>query len=117
MQSRTDSLMESLTNVVIGFSINFIANILFLPLVLHVPVNLHELGLIGAIFTVISVVRSYALRRAFNGRTVWQAIKDRFGREPDVNWPDVFYPHPIVRAPWERAQQARQSVNRLIERP
>jgi hypothetical protein len=78
MQSRIDSLMEALTNVVIGFGINFVANVLFLPLVLHVPVNLGELGEIGVIFTVISVVRSYGLRRLFNGRTAWQALKDRF---------------------------------------
>jgi uncharacterized membrane protein (DUF485 family) len=79
-QTRTDSFMEAMTNVVIGFGINFIANILVLPTVLGVPVNLAELGTIGIIFTVISVVRSYTLRRMFNGRTVWQAIKDRFGR-------------------------------------
>jgi hypothetical protein len=78
MQSRTDSVMESLTNVVIGFGINFIANILILPAVLGVPVNLHELGLIGVFFTIVSVVRSYALRRIFNGRTVWQAIRSQF---------------------------------------
>jgi hypothetical protein len=78
MQTRTDSLMEALTNVVIGFGINFIANILILPVVLGVPVNLKELGMIGVLFTVVSVVRSYALRRAFDGRTPWQELKRAF---------------------------------------
>lgn len=67
--------MEALTNIVIGFAINAVANILILPAVLGVPVNLKELGLIGALFTIISVIRSYALRRAFNGHTPWEAIK------------------------------------------
>ena len=78
MQSRTDSQMEALTNVLVGFSINFVANILILPAVLGVPVNLRELGIIGILFTIVSVTRSYALRRAFNGRTVWQAIRSNF---------------------------------------
>ena len=74
-QTRTDSFMEAMTNVAIGFGINFVANILVLPAVLGVPVNLAELGTIGVIFTVISVVRSYTLRRLFNGRTVWAVIR------------------------------------------
>lgn len=86
-QTRTDSFMEALTNVAIGFGINFVANILVLPAVLGVPVNLTELGLIGVIFTVISVTRSYTLRRLFNGRSVWQAIKDRFFSSPARQMP------------------------------
>jgi hypothetical protein len=78
-QTRIDSFMESLTNVAIGFGINFAANVLILPAVLGVPVNFAELGLIGILYTIISVVRSYTIRRAFNGKPVWQAIR---GREP-----------------------------------
>lgn len=110
MQTRTDSLMEALANIVVGFTINFIANIIFLPMVLGVPINLHELGLIGAIFTVISLVRSYALRRLFNGRTIWQAIKDRFG-------PVLTIKDQAKRDYMEataRAEQARQRVLHLI---
>jgi hypothetical protein len=75
MQTRIDSFMESMTNVAIGFGINFAANVLILPVVLGVPVNLGELGFIGLLYTVISVVRSYALRRAFNGKSAWESIK------------------------------------------
>lgn len=78
-QTRTDSLMEALTNVAIGFGINFAANVVVLPAVLGIPVNFAELGLIGAIYTVISITRSYTLRRLFNGRSAWAAIKDRLG--------------------------------------
>jgi hypothetical protein len=97
-------MMESLTNVVIGFSINFVANVLVLPAVLGIPVNLKELGLIGIIFTVISVVRSYTLRRIFNGRSVWQAIKDHL----TIGQPPYLKP---------TAEQARLRVKQLIERP
>jgi hypothetical protein len=76
-QTRTDTFMEALTNVAIGFGINFVANIIILPAVLGVPVNLGELGTIGVLFTIISVTRSYTLRRLFNGRTVWAVIKGR----------------------------------------
>lgn len=76
-QARIDSFMESLTNVAIGFGINFAANVLILPAVLGVPVDFTALGLIGLLYTIISVVRSYTIRRVFNGRPVWQAITGR----------------------------------------
>jgi hypothetical protein len=77
MQTRLDSLMEALTNIVIGFAINAVANVLILPAVLGVPVDLKALGMIGALFTIISVVRSYVLRRVFNGKTPWQALRSQ----------------------------------------
>lgn len=75
MQSRLDSLAEALTNIVIGLFISTVANHIVLPAVLHIRLSLHDNILIGGIFTAISLVRSYALRRAFNGRSVWAAIK------------------------------------------
>lgn len=77
-QSRADSLMEAVVNVVIGLVISTIANHIILPLTLGVTPTLAENIAIGVAFTVISLVRSYALRRAFNGRSVWQTIKDQF---------------------------------------
>lgn len=77
-QSRTDSIMESLTNVAIGLVISTIANHLVLPAVLGVTPSLGQNVVIGVIFTIISLVRSYALRRAFNGRSVWTTIKSRW---------------------------------------
>lgn len=77
-QSRIDSLMEALTNVLIGFTINFIANAVILPWYLGVPFSWGGFAVLGLLYTCISVARSYLIRRAFNGRTVWQAIKDRW---------------------------------------
>jgi len=66
-QSRLGSLIEALANVVIGFAINWSANMLILPLFgFHVSGS-QAFG-IGVLFTVISIARSYALRRWFNAR-------------------------------------------------
>ena len=74
-QSRLDSLMEALTNIVIGLTISTIANHFVLPAILSVKMTLSQNVLIGVIFTAISLVRSYAIRRAFNGRSVWQGLR------------------------------------------
>lgn len=64
-QTRLGSFIESWANVVIGFAINWSANMLILPLFGFHVTGAQAFG-IGVIFTVISVVRSYALRRTFN---------------------------------------------------
>ncbi|WP_174544926.1 DUF7220 family protein [Sphingomonas asaccharolytica] len=84
MQSRTDSLMESLVNIVIGLVISTIANHWVLPAVLHVSMTFGQNFLISAIFTAISLARSYTLRRLFNGRSVWQAIAGLWRDRPAV---------------------------------
>ena len=66
-QTRLGSLIESLMNVVIGFTINFCANLLILPL-FGFHVTLGDNFLIGVLYTLISIVRSYAIRRWFEGR-------------------------------------------------
>lgn len=64
-QSRKMSLTESLANVAIGYAIAVTAQIAVFPLFgLYVP--LHDNLMIGLIFTVISIARSYILRRVFN---------------------------------------------------
>lgn len=65
MQSKLFSFIESLTNVVVGFLVAVTANLLVLPLFGFNP-NLSEATSIGVIFTLISLVRSYVLRRLFN---------------------------------------------------
>jgi hypothetical protein len=64
-QTRLGSFIESWANVVIGFAINWCANMAILPIFGFRVTGAQAFG-IGVIFTVISVVRSYALRRAFN---------------------------------------------------
>ena len=73
-QTRLGSLIEACINVVIGFWINFAANLLILPLFgWHVTVS-QNLAL-GAIYTAISIARSYAVRRWFNARIARAAAR------------------------------------------
>lgn len=68
-QSRKGSLTEALINVAIGFSINYCANLLVFPL-FGMHISMTDNVLLGAIYTVISIVRSYVIRRWFNGYIV-----------------------------------------------
>ena len=67
MQSKRESLVETLTNVSIGWFISFIANMLVLPLFGY-NINLTDGVLISIIFTVISIIRGYVVRRWFNSK-------------------------------------------------
>ena len=64
-QSRLSSFIESIANVMIGFWINFMANMLILPL-FGWHINVSQNIKIGIIYTAISIVRSYCIRRWFN---------------------------------------------------
>ena len=66
-QTRLGSLIEAIINVLIGFSINFGANMLIFPL-FGFQITPGANFALGLIYTVISVVRSYAVRRWFNAR-------------------------------------------------
>lgn len=79
-QSKLDSLMESLTNILVGLAVSFVANLLILPPLLGVEITAETNLLIGCFYTIVSLIRSYAIRRAFNGRSVWEAIKSAFRR-------------------------------------
>lgn len=64
IQSRFMSLVESVTNVVVGFGIAILTQALVFPIFgFHASMGEHLA--IAGLFTVVSVVRSYALRRAF----------------------------------------------------
>lgn len=67
-QTRFGSVVEAFANIAVGFSINFCANLLILP-IFYGPIasSASKAFSIGVIFTVISLVRSYVLRRWFNG--------------------------------------------------
>lgn len=68
-QSKLGSFVESWTNVAVGFSINYVANLVVLPWFGLAITASKALG-VGVVFTVISVTRSYLLRRWFNRKTV-----------------------------------------------
>lgn len=65
MQTRTQSLIESITNILIGYIVAVLSQVAIFPL-FGINVPLSDNLLIGAYFTVISLIRSYAVRRYFN---------------------------------------------------
>lgn len=65
MQSRWMSLMEAATNIVVGYGLAVLTQVLVFPL-FGLEVSLGENLGIGGIFTLISLVRSFVLRRLFN---------------------------------------------------
>ena len=72
-QSRVGSLVEVSINIFIGYWINFIANLLILPL-FGFHITLTDNLLMGLIYTLISVARSYVVRRWFE-HMIHQAAK------------------------------------------
>lgn len=71
-QSKKHSFFESVLNVAVGYGVAVGAQLAVFPLFgIHIPLQSNLT--IGAIFTVVSLVRSYTLRRIFN----WYHV--RFG--------------------------------------
>lgn len=68
-QSRRMSLVEAVTNTVIGYAVAVATQFAVFP-VFGLRVGLVENLGIGLIFTAVSLARSYALRRLFN---CWRA--------------------------------------------
>jgi len=73
-QSRIDSFAEALTNTAIGFLVSLVTWIVVARMY-GIPMSASTSLSITAIFTVVSVARQYVLRRLFDGRSPWQAIK------------------------------------------
>ena len=65
-QSKKLSIAEAVTNTVVGLGLSFVTQIIIYPL-LGIPVSLPQNVIITSVFFVSSFVRSYLLRRLFNG--------------------------------------------------
>ena len=66
-QSRTMSLVEAVTNVVVGYGIAVVTQILIFP-VFGLHATLVQNLKMGVVFSGVSVLRSFALRRLFERR-------------------------------------------------
>ena len=73
-QSRLMSLAESLANVLVGYGVAVLTQVVVFPL-FGLAVTVTENLLIGLIFTAVSIVRSYALRRGFEALRVRQSAR------------------------------------------
>ena len=63
-QSRTMSLVESIANVIVGYGVAVVTQILIFP-IFGLHTTLAQNLKMGAVFTVVSIARSFALRRVF----------------------------------------------------
>ena len=73
-QSRLMSMVESLANVLVGYVVAVVTQMAVFPL-FGLAVSVTENLLIGLIFTAVSIVRSYALRRGFEALRVRQSAR------------------------------------------
>ena len=67
MQTKYQSLIESLINILIGYLTALLSQVLIFPL-FDIDVSFQDNLLIGLYFTIISLLRSYLVRRYFNKR-------------------------------------------------
>lgn len=79
MQSKQHSFIEAIANVLVGYGIAVLS--LYLILLWEgARVSFGDSAKIGLYMTVISIARSYYLRRFFN----WITIRSNHGQEEDV---------------------------------
>lgn len=64
-QSRRMSAIEAIANVLVGYGVAVLAQLAIFPL-FGIAVSIGDNLAIGAAFTVVSLARSYAVRRLFN---------------------------------------------------
>lgn len=65
MQTRLQSGIETVTSTAVGFGVSWLATLIVLPWFGHRPSVADGFG-ITLVFTVLSLIRGYVLRRAFN---------------------------------------------------
>ncbi len=63
-QSRLMSLVESVANVIVGYGVAVMTQILIFP-IFGLHTTLAQNLKMGAIFTIVSIARSFAMRRVF----------------------------------------------------
>ena len=64
-QTKLESLLESIVNIIIGYTVALASQLLIFPMVdINVPLSTNLW--IGLWFTLISLTRSYVIRRWFN---------------------------------------------------
>ena len=70
-QSPRSAITEAWLNIAVGFTVNFVMNLLIVPMaVTGGHLSLEANWWMGWIFTTASIVRQYVIRRWFNGLQV-----------------------------------------------
>ncbi len=66
------SMVEALANVLVGYGIAVVTQVVVFPM-FGLRASLSENAAIGGVFTVVSILRSYLMRRLFE-RLSWRGI-------------------------------------------
>lgn len=74
MQSRLSSFIESMANVLIGYFVSLLVQLVVYPLY-GATFTFSQNIQIGLIFMAVAIVRSYVIRRWFNARIHAAALK------------------------------------------
>ena len=92
MQTKQHSLIESITNVTVGYLIAVASQIIIFPY-FDMDISIQNNFVIGLWFTGISIIRSYLIRRWFTKRTtrklreneeadiIVDAVKEKYDRD------------------------------------
>ena len=73
-QSRAMSLVEAVANVAVGYGVAVVTQILIFP-IFGLHTTLAQNLKMGAVFTVVSIARSFALRRLFEAIRVQHTFR------------------------------------------
>lgn len=68
MQTKLESFTEAILNTFIGFAIAFISQLIFFPIV-GIDATLGQNFLLTVFFTLVSIIRTYVVRRYFNKKS------------------------------------------------
>ena len=79
-QSKKDSVLEAIVNILIGACVALAAQLIWFPAI-GKDFSMIENLATTAFFTLVSFCRSYFVRRWFNGRSVYSAIKAKLIQE------------------------------------
>ena len=69
MQTKKQSVIESLTNIIVGLLTSFLIQLIIYPL-LNIPVSINQNIIITIVFFIVSFIRGYLIRRYFNKKNV-----------------------------------------------
>ena len=69
MQTKRESFIESVVNILIGYVVALSSQLLVFPL-FDINVTFIDNLMIGLYFTIISLIRSYVVRRFYNKKSI-----------------------------------------------
>lgn len=127
MQTKKQSFIESITNVIVGYSIAVISQIIIFPY-FDVNIKITDNMIIGIWMTAVSIARSYIIRRLFNGNIfmvktkyticstyrgvyIITELKTLFGYE--ISYKDLDNYYPLTEAGYQWAEQFIENKKNL----